>query len=348
MERRACGGSGLSLPLLGVGCWSFGGGEYWGAQDQREADGIVSAAIDNGCSFFDTAEGYNDGRSEEALGRALRGKRDKALIASKISPDHCAPGQIRLHCEASLSRLATDCIDIYMLHWPLNPLAIRHFSTASPLQSASPRLSEVLVEMEELRAQGKIRHVGVSNFGAAQLAETAGLGVTVVCNEVPYSLLSRAIEWDIIPACSRDGIGVLGYMPLMQGLLTGSYASADHLPPNRARTRHFRGDRPGSRHGEPGHEKETFETVRALGSIAAREGHSLETLAIAWSVARPALTCTITGARNPAQLEANARAASLRLDPAVVAEMDAVSEGLKGAMGKSVDLFESSDNSRTR
>jgi len=348
MERRACGRSGPALPLLGVGCWSFGGGSYWGDQDQREVDGVVSAALEHGCAFFDTAEGYNDGRSEESLGRALQGRRDRAVIASKVSPNHCAPGQIRLHCEASLSRLATDVIDIYMLHWPLNPLAIRHFAAESGVQKALPRLADVWTQMEGLRKEGKIRHFGVSNFGPEQLAEAAACGAEVVCNEVPYSLLSRAIEGEVLPACAQAGIGVLGYMPLMQGLLTGAYDSADGLPPNRARTRHFRGDRPGSRHGEPGHEKDTFDAVRSLRAIAAREGLPLERLAIAWSVARPGVTCAITGARNAAQLVANARAASLPLAPTLVAEMDAATEPLKKAMGRSVDLFESSADSRTR
>jgi aryl-alcohol dehydrogenase-like predicted oxidoreductase len=201
--------------------------------------------------------------------------------------------------------------------------------------------------MEELRREGKIRHFGVSNFGARQLAEAVSGKIPVVCNQVPYSLLSRAIEWEVMPACAGAGIGVLGYMPLMQGLLTGAYGSAEELPPNRARTRHFRGDRPGSRHGEPGFERETFAAIAAVRAIAAREGVTMESLAIAWSVARPAVACAITGARNAAQLEENARAAATPLAPGLVAELDAATDVLKRAMGKSVDLFESAAASRT-
>ena len=333
METRRCGSSGLLLPVLGVGCWSFGGGSYWGPQDQREVDGVVAAALDLGCAFFDTAEAYNEGRSEEALGRALGGRRGRAVIASKISPQHCAGSLVRRHCEATLSRLGTDYVDLYLVHWPIGePAALAH----------------VLAEMDGLRREGKIRHAGVSNFGARQLAEAAALGIPLACDELPFGLLSRAIEWEVLPACERFGAGVLGYMPLLQGLLTGRYRSADELPASRARTRHFRGDRPGSRHGEPGRERETFETVAAIRAIAGREGLPMERLAIAWSIARPAIACTIVGARNPAQLEANARAADLRPAAGLVTELDAVTDALKAAMGRNVDLFEGSAGSRTR
>lgn len=347
MVNRPCGRSGLALPPLGVGCWSFGGGSYWGEQEERDVDAVVSAALERGCTFFDTAEVYNDGRSEEALGRALRGRRERAIIASKISPDHCGPGMVRRHCEASLARLDTDYLDLYMLHWPLNPLALRHYSADAALQAAPPSLAGALAAMQELRREGKIRHVGVSNFGARQIEEAAATGVALACDELPYSLLSRAVEWEVLPACARRGIGVLGYMPLMQGLLTGKYRTAEEIPPNRARTRHFRSDRPGVRHGEPGVERETFAAIEALRAIAMREGIPMESLAIAWSVSRPEMTSTITGARNAAQLEKNARAAELRLSGELVASLDAATDALKSALGRSVDLYESSASPRT-
>jgi aryl-alcohol dehydrogenase-like predicted oxidoreductase len=347
LEIRRCGRSGLELPVLGVGCWSFGGGAYWGSQERGEVEGVVSAALDRGCAFFDTAEVYNEGRSEEALGRALRGRRDRAIVASKISPDHCGAGMVRRHCEATLARLGSDYLDVYMLHWPLNPLAIRHFSTDGGSSESLPSLADVLAAMDELRREGKIRYVGLSNFGARQLEEANAYGLPVACNEVPWSLLSRAIEWEVLPACTAFDIGVLGYMPLMQGLLTGKYRTADELPASRARTRHFRGDRPGCRHGEPGAEPETFGAIEAIRAIADREGMPMERLAIAWCLARPGITCSITGARNAAQLEENARAAELRLAPGLVAELNAVTDPLKRVLGRSVDLYESSANPRT-
>jgi aryl-alcohol dehydrogenase-like predicted oxidoreductase len=335
------------VSVLGVGCWSFGGGSYWGPQDQREVDGVVAAAVDLGCAFFDTAEGYNEGRSEEALGRALRGRRSRAFVGSKISPDHCVGDQIRRHCEATLARLGTEYLDLYLLHWPINDRAIRHFTAGDGAAMEPATLAHTLTTMDGLRREGKLRYVGVSNFGARQLAEAVSLGVPLACDELPYSLLSRAIEWEVLPGCERFGVGVLGYMPLMQGLLTGRYRSADDLPASRARTRHFRGDRAGSRHGEPGREQETFEAIAGIRTIAEREGLPMERLAIAWSIAQPAMACTIVGARNAAQLEANARAAEFRLAPELVAELDALTDALKTALGKNVDLFEGSVNSRT-
>jgi aryl-alcohol dehydrogenase-like predicted oxidoreductase len=243
--------------------------------------------------------------------------------------------------------LGTEYIDLYMIHWPINERAIRHFTPDAGEAAEPATLAHTLAALDDLRREGKVRHVGVSNFGARQLADAAFIGVSLVCNELPYSLLSRAIEWEVIPACERLGVGVLGYMPLMQGLLTGKYRSADELPPSRARTRHFRGDRPGARHGEPGREQETFQAIAAIRAISEREGVSMESLAIAWSIARPAMTCTISGARNAAQLEANARAAEIRLAPEVLADLDAATDALKTALGRSVDLFESSADSRT-
>ncbi len=216
------------------------------------------------------------------------------------------------------------------------------------MRAGPATLAHTLAAMDELRREGKIRYVGVSNFGARQLAEAAALGVPLACDELPYSLLSRAIEFEVLPACGHLGLGALGYMPLMQGLLTGRYRSADELPASRARTRHFRGDRPGSRHGEPGREQETFQAIDAIRAIGEREGLPMEQLAIAWSVARPAMICTIVGARNAAQLEANVHAAERRLAPELVAELDAVTDALKAALGRNVDLFQSSANSRTR
>lgn len=348
MKTRRCGLTGPMLPVLGVGCWSFGGGSYWGAQDQHDVDEVVAAALDLGCAFFDTAEVYNEGRSEVALGRALGGRRDRAVIASKISPDHCAGGLVRSHCEATLARLGTDYVDLYLLHWPIDERAAGRVTPGEGAAAEPVTLAHTLAAMDELRREGKIRYVGVSNFGAHQLAEAAALGVPIACDELPYSLLSRAIEWEVLPACERLRMGILGYMPLMQGLLTGRYRSADELPASRARTRHFRGDRPGSRHGEPGRERETFEAIAGVRAIAEREGLTMERLAIAWSLARPAMASTIVGARNATQLEANARAAELCLAPELVAELDAATDALKAALGRNVDLFQSSANSRTR
>ncbi len=125
IEQRYIGNSKTPISALGIGCWAFGGGEYWGPQDTRQEDEVVARALDLGINYFDTAEAYNEGRSEEALGRALKARRHQAVIGTKISPSNVEPSVLRQHCEASLRRLQTDVIDIYMVHWPISELSGR-------------------------------------------------------------------------------------------------------------------------------------------------------------------------------------------------------------------------------
>lgn len=335
MEKRACGNTGLALSVLGVGVWAFGGGagDYWGSQDDRDAAAVVERALALGANYFDTAEMYNLGRSESALGRALAGRRAQALIGSKLSPSHAtSPEAVRQHCEATLARLGTEYVDLYMVHWPL------------PEDVVEPTFATLM----QLQAEGKIRHIGVSNFGVQQMTAALATGVTLAVNQLPYSLLARAIEHEILPFCAAHGIGVIGYMPLMQGLLTGKYRSADEMPPGLTRTRHFRPDRPDSRHGEPGAEAETFALVEGLRQIAAREGAPMAQLALAWAAANPAMTCVLAGARNTGQLEENAAGATRRLSPALKAELDALSAAVMAKLGANVDLWHPAERSRTR
>lgn len=347
MQIRTCPGSGLKLPVLGVGCFSFGGGSYWGEQSQRDVDAVVAAALDLGANFFDTAETYNQGASESALGVALRGRRDAAIVCTKIQPDHCYRDEIRRCCEASLARLQTDRIDLYMIHWPLNPSSLRHYTNDARRLAQPPSIAEALHELDTLRREGKVRHLGVSNFGVAQLAEAAATGVPLVLNELPYNLLSRGIEATVLPACERHSLGVLAYTPLAQGLLSGKFASFDELPAMRTRTRHFRGDRPGSRHGGPGFEKETFAALENLRGIAERIKIPLGDLALAWAIANPAITCTLVGARNRAQLEANVRAASVTVSPAVRAELSHATDALLERLGPGIDYHQALNDSRS-
>jgi aryl-alcohol dehydrogenase-like predicted oxidoreductase len=345
---RPCGGSGLELPVIGIGCWSFGGGAYWGPQSQQDVDAVVAEAIDLGAIYFDTAEAYNDGASETALGLALRGRRDRALIGTKVSPDHAYPEALRASCEASLRRLGTDRIDLYMIHWPLNPSALRHFTSDERLIENPPRLPEALATLAALRDEGKIRHIGVSNFGVRQMEELVAAGVPVAANQLAYSLLSRGIELEILPACRRYGMGVVGYMALMQGLLSGKFASLDDIPPSRTRTRHFSGRRPGSRHGGPGVEAETWAALGAIGAIADEIGMSRADLALAWAAARPGISCTLAGCRNVAQLRENVRAVERPLPADVVARLDRATAEVLEKLGPWVDYFQSVENSRTR
>jgi aryl-alcohol dehydrogenase-like predicted oxidoreductase len=347
VETRPCGTSGLRLPAVGLGCWAFGGGEYWGPQNQGDVDAVVHAALDLGITYFDSAEAYNAGASESSLGRALAGRRARALIGTKVNPSNAAPATLRAHCEASLQRLGTDWIDLYMVHWPLNPSAIRHFTGDAALIASPPDLGQALDTLEALKREGKLRHWGVSNFGVRQLREVAALGFQPAADELAYNLLMRGIEAEVLPHCRAQGIGVLGYSALMQGLLSGKFTSIDDLPPARTRTRHFAGSRHDSRHGGSGVEPEVLAAVQAIAATAGELGVAMGDLAIAWAVANPDVTCTIVGCRNRQQLEENVRALSIALTPAAKARLDRATDEVLAKLGPHIDYYQSVEDSRS-
>jgi myo-inositol catabolism protein IolS len=347
MIYRECGASGLKLPVLGIGCWSYGGGAYWGEQSQKDVDEVINAALDAGCNFFDTAEAYNDGASESALGEALKTRRGEAVIGTKIWPANCHPQTLREHCEASLKRLGTDYVDSYTIHWPINYRTMGGLTSGGEAHQNLPTLEAAVRTMEDLQTEGKIRYIGISNFGVGQMDELRRFTDKAVVNQLPYSLLSRAIEPEIVPYCREHGMGLVGYMSLMQGLLTGKFKDADSMPANRTRVRHFRGDRQGSRHGEAGAEKETFEAVAGIRDLARELDMPMHHLAMAWSIANPQLTCTLVGARNVRQLEDNFKAVEVSLDQSTMAELDRITAPLMKKLGPSTDLYEHTDKSRS-
>lgn len=155
MKRHIIGTSGIEVSALGVGCWSYGGGSYWGTQAQQDVNDVVGLALDKGINYFDTAEVYNDGDSERSLGIALKGRRHEAVIGSKVSTSNVKPEVLRKHCEDSLRRLQTDYIDIYMLHWPINPKAIEHFSNDSDLIINPPSVEETFATLMNLKKKEK-------------------------------------------------------------------------------------------------------------------------------------------------------------------------------------------------
>lgn len=347
MPRRPGGTSGLELPILGIGCWAYGGGSYWGQQSQHSVDAMVRTAIEQGCNFFDTAEAYNAGASEAALGAALRGiPRDQVIIGTKISPSHTEPATLAEHCEASLRRLRTDYIDLYMVHWPITAHSIRHFSETAVATPSVPAAFEML---QRLQREGKIRHIGVSNFGRAKLEEAIATGVSIAVNELPYSLLTRAIEFEILPFCRARGIGVLGYMALLQGVLSDRYPRLEDLPESRRRTRHFDSRRtPSCRHGLPGAEKETAAALQTIREIAKRAGLTTSELALKWACAGEGITSSLCGARDVAALRENIQAARTPLAPAVIAELNAATQPLLELLGPSFDYYENPANDRTK
>jgi len=333
MKMRKCGRSEIEVSTLGIGCWSFGGGEddYWGYQDQKQVEAVVRSALDHGINFFDTAEAYNDGRSEQSLGQALKGRRDQAVVATKVSPANTEPRTLREHCEASLRRLDTDHIDVYYVHWPI----------------ADQSVEDAFGTLIDLKSEGKIRSISVSNHGVMQLREALATGAQIDLNQITYNLLSRAIEVVILPLCIEENIGVVSYMPLMQGLLTGKYKTVDDVPPLRRRTRHFR-SRGEARHGQPGAEAETFAAVDRVGRLSAEMGIPMTHLSLAWVMAKPGITSVLVGARNRTQIEENAAAAEVNMTAQLIQRLDDAGQAVLEALGADADYWESSEDSRIR
>ncbi|MGO8764386.1 MAG: aldo/keto reductase [Limisphaerales bacterium] len=347
MEQRICGKHDLKLPVLGLGCWAFGGGDYWGPVSQSAVNDVVRCAVDHGCNFFDTAEMYNKGASESSLGTALKGMpREKILIGSKISPSNTESKKLVEHCEASLRRLQTDYIDLYMVHWPITAHSIVHFTTES---MPTPPVTEAFATLKELRAQGKIRHIGVSNFGVEKLDEAMATGAEIVANELPYSLLMRAIELEILPHCVKRGVGVMGYMALMQGILGKHYASVDEIPMMNRRTRHFDCRRNSHcRHGLSGAEAETMVALAAIRRIAQEQGMTAAKISLKWAIAGNGITTSLCGSCNVRNLEQNIAAALEPLPSDAIAALNRATQPLMGKLGPSFDYWEHPTNDRTR
>ena len=184
MEYRKLGQTDIDVSVIGLGCWPFAGGAYWGEQDDEDSIATVRAALDAGINFFDTAEGYGRGYSEQVLGRGLQGRRHEAVIATKVSASHLSAEEVARACEQSLTNLQTDYIDLYQIHWPNWQIP----------------LSETVEALGLLRQGGKIRAIGVSNFAVRDQSDMLALS-DCATNQLPYSLLWRVIEDDIQPLC---------------------------------------------------------------------------------------------------------------------------------------------------
>ncbi len=300
MEKRKIGS--LEVSLAGVGCNNFG----W----RIDADGtaaVVSAAIESGINFFDTADIYGGGQSEEFLGRALKGRRDKVLIATKFGMKMgegkagAKPAYIRQAAEDSLRRLGTDHIDLYQIHQP---------DTSTPI-------ADTLGTLGELVKAGKVREIGCSNFSAEQLREAARVqgGARFVSVQNNYSLVHREPEAEVLPECQRLGIAFLPYFPLANGLLTGKYRKGQPFPK--------------SSRGEDGFGPKVFTDenlglAEQLRGFAESRGHTLLELSMAWLAAKPAIASVIAGAKTPEQVKANALAVAWRLTEADLAAVDGI------------------------
>mgnify|MGYP000843911891 CR=1 FL=1 len=347
MEKRNCKNVGLELSALGTGCWAFGGGEYWGNQDQTDVNNVVHASIDNGINYFDTAEAYNEGRSETSLGIAISGiAREKFLIGTKVSPSNCYKDKLIEHCEASLKRLKTDYIDIYMIHWPIHSHSIRHFTNDRKIIENPPTTDEAYESLLKLQQQGKIRTFGVSNFSINRLKDFPLDELAV--NELPYNLFCRAIENETLQFCQNNGIGVIGYMALLQGILADIYPTLDDVPVWQRRTRHFNCNRAKEcRHGEEGAEKETDTALKKIRQMCKESGFSMAEIAIKWILSNQIIKCTLVGSRNTDQLNENILTVNEPLDPELKVELDEITLPLMKKMGNHFDYYESKENDRT-
>jgi myo-inositol catabolism protein IolS len=319
----------VSLSVIGMGCWALAGDATWGPQAEAESIATIHAALDAGVNFFDTAEGYGGGDSESVLGRALAGRRHEAVIATKVSRANLSAEEIQQACERSLERLQTDYIDLYQIHWP----------------SRSVPLSETMGALERLREQGKVRAVGVCNFGVQDLSDLLAIG-WVGTNQLPYSLLWRAIEYEILPRCVDAGLDVLCYSPLAQGLLTGKFRSPGDVPEGRMRTRLFSGERPQARHSEVGCESRAFEAIDRLASFCQHLDYPMAQVAIAWLLHQPGVASVIAGARHPDQISQTAAAADLELRPDVVAFLGTATDAVKKCVGPNPDMWQSQSRFR--
>jgi aryl-alcohol dehydrogenase-like predicted oxidoreductase len=280
MQCRKLGGTDISVSVITMGCWAIVGDATWGPQDEQDSIETIAAALDAGVSFFDTAESYGDGYSERLLAKALDGRRGEAVIASKVSPGNLTREGIRRACEGSLARLATDYIDLYQIHWP----------------SRTVPLEESMGALEELKTEGKIRAIGVSNFASADLDDLIAAG-RAETDQLAYSMLFRAVEYGIRDKCIANGIGIMCYCPLAQGLLTGKFRTPDEVPAGRARTRMFAKTRPQARHQEEGAEAEVFEALVEIRRICEETGEPMERMALAWLVAQPGVLSAVSAAR---------------------------------------------------
>jgi aryl-alcohol dehydrogenase-like predicted oxidoreductase len=307
VESRTIGS--LSVSLVGLGCNNFGR-----RIDAEQTDRVVDAALEHGITLFDTADVYGgDGRSEELLGRALGSRRDEAVVATKFGMKldeqrHGAhPDYVRRACEDSLRRLGTDRIDLYQLHAPDPEVPI----------------AETLGALDELVRAGKVVEIGNSNFSGGQLdeaeqaARVAG-GARFVAAQNHWSVLSRGVEEDVVPAAERNGLGILPYFPLASGLLTGKYRAGEDPEPS------WRiAQMPEERRGKLLRE-ERLRKVAALEQVAGGHGRSLLELAVSWLAVRPVVASVIAGATRPEQVAANVAAADWELDDETLAAVDEI------------------------
>lgn len=314
LPTRPLGSRGPQLTLIGLGGWALGGPssvDSWGSQDDRASVATVQRALDEGVNWVDTAPAYGLGHSEQVIGQAIRGRREEVFVATKCtirwSADGTtwrsgAPASVREECEQSLRRLAVDYVDLLQIHFPPDDASVE----------------ETWAALAALADEGKTRFIGVSNFDVELMRRC--LAVRPVDSlQSPYSLIHREIEAEILPFCMEQGIGVIGFGALSQGILTGSF-DVRRLEPS------------DFRHNQWMQQKLPMaqRVVDALRPMATARDVTVGQLAIAWAATRPEITGVIVGARSPDQVAANVAAAGLA-DARLAAEIEAALSGVRSA-----------------
>lgn len=320
MEYRQLGTSGLKVPALSFGAGTFGGRgplfSAWGTAGIDEARRMVDVSLEHGVTLFDTADVYSDGASEDMLGAALKGRRDRALISTKAAlptgegPYDAGVSRSRLiaSVDTALRRLDTDHIDLFQLH----------------AYDASTPVEEVLATLEDLVRADKVRYTGVSNYAGWQLmkglAEAEKHGrPRFAAHQVYYSLVGRDYEWELMPLAKEEGVGAVVWSPLGWGRLTGKIRRGQPLPADSRlhQTAQF---------GPPIEDEHLYRVMDALDEVAEETGKAIPQIAINWLLRRPTVSTVLIGARNEEQLMQNLGAIGWEPTPEQVAKLDAASE----------------------
>ena len=310
----------MELTPIGVGAWAMGGGGWafaWGPQDDSESIEAIHTALDGGVNWIDTAAVYGLGHSEEVVARAIEGRSNRPYVFTKCERTWTETGEIkavlkadsiRKECEASLRRLKVDAIDLYQIHWP----------------QPEEDIEEGFGELAKLKAEGKVRWIGVSNFNAQQMERIAKIA-PITSLQPPYSAVSPEVEAEILPYCLQHNIGVIAYSPMKSGLLTGKMT--------RERVQAFPADdfrRKALNFQEP-HLTRNLALQDLFVEIAARHGRSAGEAAIAWVLRHPAITAAIVGMRSAEQARGVLGALEFRLSEEEIAEIDRFRRGASSA-----------------
>lgn len=311
MEYRQLGKSNLKISAIAFGAWAAGGW-MWGGTDQKEAVNAIETSIDLGVTTIDTAPAYGMGFSEEIVGEVARMYRKDVQLLTKFGlrwdttegefffdTKNNQGKDVKMHkfsgaqsiikeCEDSLKRLRTDYIDLFQIHWP----------------DKTTKIEESFEAVEQLIKQGKVLHAGVCNYSPDQI-KAADKVTSIISNQVPYSMVNRGIEKEIVPFCIESGKGILAYSPLQRGLLSGKitenyqFAEGDH--------------RAGLPHFKPDFVKKTNAFLAKIKPLADEKKATLSQLVIKWTILQPGITCALVGARNTKQAEENAKAIEVKL-----------------------------------